>query len=306
VQLIPHVGKLRRACPARPPFSYDQPVTFDGELTRARHLMFAGDDAAARDLVVSLTPRTDGEQLEVLAQLGEVHLENDPESVVAECISQIHDVLAGSIDDEARQRHTPRLRFLEAARAAAVGDHEGAATATEALAAGPRGDAGTSYLLTRARILCAGALCDDDLHARSQPLWEAVLADIDRSGGNDDATDFLLVTGGLGYGRFCVETGRLPDAEPWLRRAGARAHARGWETATARTALERAAAAWTAGDHEATERLAEEALPVLVRHGRADDVARCRLYLGFIRLAVGELAAADEAWAQPAHRRPGG
>jgi hypothetical protein len=89
----------------------------------------------------------------------------------------------------------------------------------------------------------------------------------------------------------------LPEAEPWLRRAGARAEARGWEAATARTALERAAASWTAGDYDTTERLAVEALPVLARHGRSDDVARCELFIGFIRMAVGELAAADEAWA---------
>ena len=47
--------------------------------------------------------------------------------------------------------------------------------------------------------------------------------------------------GGIGYARFCIETGRLDEAEPWLRRVGARAEARGWELATARTQLERGA-----------------------------------------------------------------
>ena len=51
-----------------------------------------------------------------------------------------------------------------------------------------------------------------------------------------------------GYGRFCVETGRLAEAEPWLQRAGARARAAGWKLATARTQLERATARWAAGD----------------------------------------------------------
>ena len=35
-----------------------------------------------------------------------------------------------------------------------------------------------TYLLTHARILCALALCDDDLHVRAVPLWDAVLATI--------------------------------------------------------------------------------------------------------------------------------
>ena len=60
--------------------------------------------------------------------------------------------------------------------------------------------------------------------------------------------DFLRVVAATAYGRFCVETGRLPEAEPWLRRAEARAQANGWELATARTQLERAAASWSARD----------------------------------------------------------
>src|SRR5207302_6366576 len=84
--------------------------------------------------------------------------------------------------------------------------------------------------------------------------------------------------------------------QPWLRRAGVRAQARGWELATARTQLERAAACWSAADHATTEQLASEAQPVLARYARAHDVARCWLYLGLTRLASGALEAADECW----------
>src|SRR5690348_17881547 len=58
--------------------------------------------------------------------------------------------------------------------------------------------------------------------------------------------------------RSCVESGRLADAEPWLRRGGARAKARGWRLATSRAQLERAAAAWSAGDIGETQRLVHE------------------------------------------------
>ena len=88
--------------------------------------------------------------------------------------------------------------------------------------------------------MCAVALCDDDLHVRSVPLWEKVIDALDRPDTGSEFDDSLLVLGGTAYGRFCVETGRLPEAEPWLQRAGARAQKRGWELATARTKLERA------------------------------------------------------------------
>ncbi|MBO0680655.1 hypothetical protein JRC04_24585 [Mycolicibacterium sp. S2-37] len=270
-------------------------MAIDGDLTRARHLVFAGDEEAARDLLLSLAPADDGETLELVAQLGDLHLARGANSAVAECIRRIDELLVGVPADLAG-RYRRRVRVLEIGVAAAHGDHERAAAELAALSA-DGGEPGHDPLVTHARILCAGALCDDDLHARSVPLWEQVLNDIGAGDSTDDAADFLLVAGGLGYGRFCVETGLLPEGEPWLQRAGARAHARGWESATARAALERAAAAWTAGDHEATERLAAEALPVLAGRGRADDTARCHLYLGFTRMAVGELAAADEHWA---------
>ena len=153
-----------------------------------------------------------------------------------------------------------------------------------------------AFLLTYAQILCATALCDDDLHVRSVPLWEKVLAATDQPADRTEAGDFLEVFAATAYGRFCVETGRLSEAQPWLRRAGARAQANGWELATARTELERAAASWSVRDCETTERLVSQAYPVIARHARAHDVSRCWLYLGLTRLARGALQAADECW----------
>ncbi len=145
-----------------------------------------------------------------------------------------------------------------------------------------------AFLLTYARVLCATALCDDDLHVRSLPLWEQVLAAVTaQSNASTEPADFLRVNAAIAYGRFCVETGRLPEAQPWLRRAAARAQANGWELATARTQLERAAAAWSARDQVTTEHLVSEAYPVIARHARAHDVSRCWLYLGLTRMASG-------------------
>ena len=118
---------------------------------------------------------------------------------------------------------------------------------------------------------------------------------IEQSAGGESA-DNLRVLGGLGYARFCIETGRLSEAEPWLLRAGARAEARGWELATARTLLERATAIWTTGDQMTTERLVNECYPVIAKYARAHDVSRCWLYFGLTRMAAGGLQVADECW----------
>ncbi|EUA86608.1 hypothetical protein I551_6934 [Mycobacterium ulcerans str. Harvey] len=40
------------------------------------------------------------------------------------------------------------------------------------------------------------------------------------TGSDAEYSDHLWVYGATAYGRFCVETGRLSEAEPWLRRAG--------------------------------------------------------------------------------------
>lgn len=309
------------------PRTYDATVSIPGELERARRLAFAADDTGARDLLLSLMPRIeqadrDDLMLEVFAQLGEIYLARGANDAVAECIRRIRECLAvysailvGAQPQAATPvrmpaaevacmicRYSRRAQFLQTGLAAARGDHEDAATALAVL-----GDAGQDgafpalaaehgYLLTYAQILCAAALCDDDLHVRSVELWERITGAVDGPGDGGEFADHLRVLAGTGYGRFCVETGRLSEGEPWLRRAGARAEARGWELATARTQLERAAASWSAGDHVATERLVSEAYPVIARYARAHDVSRCWLYLGLTRMSGGALEAADQCW----------
>ena len=118
-------------------------------------------------------------------------------------------------------RYTRRAQYLRAGLAAvAHGDHEGAELALLALcnddsgAAFPDLAAEHRFLITYAQILCATALCDDDLHVQSVPLWEKVIEAIDRSTGDSEADDHLLVLGATSYGRFCIETGRWPKPNP--------------------------------------------------------------------------------------------
>jgi tetratricopeptide (TPR) repeat protein len=287
-------------------WTYDAAVSIPGELERARRLAFAADETAARDLLLSLIPQIEREDrddlmLEVLAQLGEIYLVRGANDGVRESIRRIRDCLASAEVAHMICRYSRRAQFLQAGLAAAQGDHEGAATALAVL-----GDADSDgdfadladehvHLVTHAQILCATALCDDDLHVRSVPLWDQVLSAMDHLN-DSEFDDQLRVTAATTYGRFCVETGRLSEAEPWLRRAGARAQARGWELAYARTQLERAAIYWSVGKHSMTEQLVSEAYPVIARYARAHDVARCWLYMGLTRLASGALEAADQCW----------
>ncbi|OBA58719.1 hypothetical protein A5647_19890 [Mycobacterium sp. 1100029.7] len=296
-------------------------MAISGDLERARRLALAADETGARDLLLSLMPEIEREDrddymLEVFAQLGEIYLARGANDAVRECIRRIRDcltiysgIVAGTeshpvamSDAEIADmitRYSRRAQFLQTGLAAAQGDHEAAATALAELIG--LADASTEpaeeqvRLVVHARILCAAALCDDDLHVRSVPLWELILDAIDRLG-DADVDDQLRVTAATAYGRFCVETGRLTDAEPWLRRAGARAQSRGWELAAARTQLELAAARWLVGDHAATEQLVSQAYTVIARFERAHEVARCWLYMGLTRLASGALEAADDCW----------
>ena len=301
-------------------------MSIPGELERARRLALVADEAAAKELLLSLMPQIEHEDrddlgLEAFAQLGEVYLARGANDGVRESIRRIRDCLAiysgiaaGTMPEAADRvrmpdaevahmirRYSRRAQFLQTGLAAAEGDHEGAQAALTELSASDTDAAFPDLadeharLITHAQVLCATALCDDDLHVRSIPLWEEVLGAIDRL----DDTEFddqLRVDAATAYGRFCVETGRLTEAESWLRRAGARAQARGWELATARTQLERAAACWSVGDHATTEQLVTEAQPVITRYARGHDIARCWLYLGFIRLGSGALQAAEECW----------
>ncbi|MBV8930293.1 MAG: hypothetical protein JO152_14320 [Mycobacteriaceae bacterium] len=61
--------------------------------------MFAADDAAARDLLMSLVPcieqtGRDDQMLEVFAQLGEIYLMRGANDTVADCVGRIRDCLA--------------------------------------------------------------------------------------------------------------------------------------------------------------------------------------------------------------------
>jgi tetratricopeptide (TPR) repeat protein len=303
-------------------------VSISGELERARRLALVADETGARDLLLSLVPAIEREDrddlmLEVFAQLGEIYLARGANDGVHECIRRIRDclaiysaIVAGTMPDAASQvthqvgesdadvarmirRYSRRAALLQTGVAAARGDHEGAETGLAELSAAddafPELADEHARLIINAQMLCATALCDDDLHVGSVSLWDQVLDAIDRLG-DTEFDDQLRVAAATAYGRFCVETGRLTEAEPWLRRAGARAQGRGWELANARTQLERAAACWSVGDHTTTEQLVSAAHPVITRYERAHDVARCWLYMGLTRLASGALEAADECW----------
>ncbi|BBY29874.1 hypothetical protein [Mycolicibacterium sediminis] len=298
------------------------------DLDRARHLALAADETAAKELLLSLMPRIeqvdrDDLMLETLAQLGELYLvrtayEGTREGVrrIRECLAVYASILAGTASADVldhctmttpdirrmTRRYTRRAQCLDVGLAAALGDHEAAAIGLAELDGMGSGDGDDEFadefrlLRTHARINCALALCDDDLHVRSVTLWQFVIHQIDESADDGEASDNLFVVGALGYARYCIETGRLDDAEPWLRRAGARAAARNWDLATARTGLERGTACWARGDQMATERLINEAYPTIATYARAHDVSRCWLYFGLTRMGAGLLQAADESW----------
>jgi hypothetical protein len=307
-------------------------VSIPGELERARHLALAADEPAAKELLLSLMAQIEQEDrddlmLEALAQLGELYLVRtaydgvrEGARRIRECLAVYSSILDGTAEPEivARStmavtdirhmvcRYSRRAQCLETGLAAALGDHEGAAAALRTLddmATGQWDDpapadlaAEHAYLCTYARIVCATALCEDDLHVRSVALWQNVIDAVEAAGDGSESTDNLLVLGGIGYARFCIETGALAEAEPWLRRAGARAEAREWALAIARTRLERATVSWAKGDRVTTEELVREAYPVIAEFLRANDVSRCWLYFGLTRMSAGGLQVADECW----------
>lgn len=312
--------------PRAPAASYDDAVTspsVEADLERARHLAFAADEGAAKDLLLSVVPRIeeadrDDLMLEVYAQLGELYLVRTAYEGVTECLTRMDECLdvyreiqaghrpeaAGLVTLSATRidhmicRYTRRARFLRTGLAAAHGEHESASAFLQALTEDSAVFADLAaehgYLVTYAHILCAVALCDDDLHVQSLPLWQYVLGVLEDPGDGGEFDDHLRVLAGTGYGRFCVETGRLTEAEPWLRRAGARAQTRDWHLATARTQLERATGAWAAGDRERAQALVHQAYPAIADHARAHDVSRSWLYFGLISISVGALDDADE------------
>jgi tetratricopeptide (TPR) repeat protein len=303
------------------------------ELERARELAIADDHAGAQALLLSLIPQIeqldrDDLILEVFAQLGEIYLIRSAYDGVVECVSRIRDcveiyrqILAGSLPEAAAMvtmptdeivvmvaRFAARADFLDVGLAAARGEHTEAAHQLDRLADGSTStaqsllDAERRYLITYAHVLCAVALGDNDEHVAAEPVWDRALQHLadDRemlSARNIELSIVRLqVTAGTGYGRFCVQTGRLDEAHNHLRRAGARAAQNGWELAAARADLELASTAWARSDHPETERLIQLAYPVIATHAIADDVSRCWLYLGLTRMAAGELEAADQCW----------
>ncbi|WP_396883036.1 hypothetical protein [Mycobacterium sp. SMC-4] len=316
--------------PDAPAASYDCAVTsspgrpdLEAELDRARRLAVAADEGAAKQLLLSLMPRIeqadrDDLMLEVYAQLGEIYLVRTAYDGVTECLRRIEECLqiyrevrAGLRPDAAAEvslsadrieqmmsRYHRRALFLRTGLSAAKGEHESAATSLAALMDDAGNFAGLSHehahLVIHAHILCAVALCDDDLHVQSIPLWRNAFDALDRQDHADESADVLRVLAGTGYGRFCVETGRLTEAGPWLRRAEARAGARGWRLAAARAQLERATAAWAAGERAQAQHLVHRAYPDIAEHARAHDVSRSWLYFGLISISVGALDDADE------------
>lgn len=305
---------------------YDADVSIPDDLQRARTLMFAADEVAAKELLLSLMPDIEAADrddlaLEVFAQLGEIYLIRSANDGVQECIRRTDEclgvyvsILAGEAPAEVAAqmamsvdaaehmvcRYRNRAQFLRIGHAAAIGDHETAAAALTVLVGArssqhPDLDDECDYLITHARIRCALALCDDDLHVRSVPLWGQVLT-VMADEPTSLADEYLWVAGALGYARFCNETGRVAEAEPWSRRAEARANRHGWQLGSARARLERAAGLWATGDRDGTEQLVRDAYPVIAESVRAHEVSRCWMYFGLTRLAAGELKAADECW----------
>jgi hypothetical protein len=308
-----------------PAASYDSAMTIVSDLERARRQIFAADEIAAKELLLSLGEQIenldrDDLLLEVYAQLGEIYLVRTAYDGVEEALRRISDCLgiyqsvrAGTNPEAAARvtmsdadvdrmlcRYSRRAQFLRTGLAAAAhGDHDAAEAGLLVLtddtsAAFPDLTAEHEFLATYARILCATALCDDDLYVRSVPLWRQVIDAIDGMADGSEFGDFLLVQGATGYGRFCVETGRLAEAEPWLQRGGARAERRRWKLATARTQLERATARWAVGDRAECQRLVHEAYPAIAEGYRAHDVSRSWLYLGLLALSIEKLDDADE------------
>ena len=173
-------------------------MTIESELERARQLAFAADEIAAKELLLSLGEGIEeGDRddllLEVFAQLGELYLVRTAYDGVEKCLRRMREIMAvhsairagtrpdadvqgtiANVDiDRMILRYSRRAQFLETGLAAAHGDHESAEVAllvlTDETSAAAFADLADehAYLVTHARIMCAVALCDDDLHVRS-------------------------------------------------------------------------------------------------------------------------------------------
>ena len=268
----------------------------------------------------------DGERddllLEIFALLGELYLVRTAYDGTEECIRRIDDCLAiyrsiraGTNPEAAAQvtmsdaeidhmvcRYSRRAQFLRTGLAAAAhGDHEGAELALFVLCSDDSGAAFPDladehrFLITYAQIFCASALCDDDLHVQSVPLWEKVIEAIDRPGDGGEADDHLLVQGATGYGRFCIETGTAAGSRAVAATGGRPRRGAGLGTwrrqepnSNAARRRGRRAIVWQ------TQTLVHEAYPAIAEGYRAHDVSRSWLYLGLIAMSLDKLDDADE------------
>ena len=142
-----------------PAASYDSAVTIQSELERARHLAFAANEIAAKELLLSLgsdIEQGEGDDLllEVFAQLGEIYLVRTAYNGVEECLRRMREILAvysairaGTNPEAAARvtmsdaeidrmicRYSRRAQFLQTGLAAAAhGDHEAAEAALSVL-----------------------------------------------------------------------------------------------------------------------------------------------------------------------------
>ena len=114
-------------------------------------------------------------------------------------------------------------------------------------------------------FFCATALCDDDLHVRSVPLWEQVIDAIEgiRPTAASSTTSCSSL-GATGYGRFCVETGRLAGGRAVAsacRRPRRRRGDGNWQRRERNWSGRRRAG--PAGDRAESQRLVHEAYPAI-------------------------------------------
>ena len=221
----PPSHRFRRP-PRYPP--YDSAVSIPGELERARQLILAAKEEAAKDILLSVPPEVEREDrddlaLEVFALLGELYLNRTAYDGTEECVRRIDYCLAAYADaaprsgaDHMTSRYRLRARFLRVGLAAAQGEHEAAATELAALQDDDctrRFDdlaAEQAHLAALAGVLCATALCDDDLHARAA-LWRDHHSGPRRPDRHLGFHRPVVGRRRVAYGRFCVETGRLAE-----------------------------------------------------------------------------------------------
>ena len=120
-------------------------MSIPGELERARQLILAAKEEAAKDILLSVLPEVEREDrddlaLEVFALLGELYLNRTAYDGTEECVRHIEHSLAAYADaaprsgaDHMTSRYRLRVRFLRVGLAAAQGEHEAAATELAAL-----------------------------------------------------------------------------------------------------------------------------------------------------------------------------